>query len=63
MNIANHPFLLVGEVRDIPSTAIIHGSVMRRMEADPKYRPGNLIGQYFLSYSVLLIVETQCIVG
>ena len=35
--------LPMGEVRDIPNTAIIHGSVIRRMEADPKYRPGNLI--------------------
>lgn len=32
-----------GEVRDIPEDAVIHTSVLRRMEADPKYRPGNLI--------------------
>lgn len=32
-----------GEVRDIPADAIIHSSVIRRMEADPEYRPGNLI--------------------
>ena len=32
-----------GEVRDIPADAIIHTSVIKRMEADPKYRPGNLI--------------------
>ncbi|RPA99044.1 hypothetical protein L873DRAFT_1633306, partial [Choiromyces venosus 120613-1] len=32
-----------GEVRDIPHTAKIHNSVIRRMKADPKYRPGNLI--------------------
>lgn len=32
-----------GEVRDIPDNAIIHCSVIKRMEADPEYRPGNLI--------------------
>ncbi|ORY11204.1 hypothetical protein BCR34DRAFT_484456 [Clohesyomyces aquaticus] len=32
-----------GEVRDIPENTIIHSSVLRRMEADPGYRPGNLI--------------------
>jgi len=32
-----------GEVRDIPETVKIHNSVIRRMNADPKYRPGNLI--------------------
>ncbi|KAG0641415.1 hypothetical protein HOY80DRAFT_1015021 [Tuber brumale] len=32
-----------GEVRDIPDTVKIHNSVVRRMKADPKYRPGNLI--------------------
>src|SRR5436309_1194210 len=32
-----------GEVRDIPDDAIIHSSVIKRMEADPNYRPGNLI--------------------
>lgn len=32
-----------GETRDIPSDAWIHGSALRRMEADPTYRPGNLI--------------------
>ncbi|KAF2683470.1 hypothetical protein K458DRAFT_305296 [Lentithecium fluviatile CBS 122367] len=32
-----------GEVRDIPDDAIIHCSVIKRMEADPNYRPGNLI--------------------
>lgn len=32
-----------GEVRDIPSTALIHTSALRRMQANPKYRPGNLI--------------------
>lgn len=32
-----------GEVRDIPDNAIIHCSVIKRMEADPSYRPGNLI--------------------
>jgi hypothetical protein len=32
-----------GETRDIPSDAIIHSSVIRRMENDPTYRPGNLI--------------------
>lgn len=32
-----------GEVRDIPLDAQIHVSAIRRMEANPKYRPGNLI--------------------
>lgn len=32
-----------GETRDIPSNAVIHSSVVKRMFADPKYRPGNLI--------------------
>lgn len=32
-----------GEVRDIPDDAKVHGSVIRRMRADKKYRPGNLI--------------------
>ncbi|KAI0454297.1 hypothetical protein F5B21DRAFT_475646 [Xylaria acuta] len=35
--------LPAGETRDIPHTARIHGSVMRRMKHDPSYRPGNLI--------------------
>ncbi|RYO83046.1 hypothetical protein DL766_002421 [Monosporascus sp. MC13-8B] len=32
-----------GEVRDIPHTARVHGSVIRRMKLDENYRPGNLI--------------------
>ncbi|KAI0438500.1 hypothetical protein F4803DRAFT_92238 [Xylaria telfairii] len=32
-----------GETRDIPHTARVHGSVLRRMNHDPSYRPGNLI--------------------
>ncbi|KAI1340198.1 hypothetical protein F5Y15DRAFT_51248 [Xylariaceae sp. FL0016] len=32
-----------GEVRDIPHTARVHGSVLRRMKEDGQYRPGNLI--------------------
>ncbi|KAL7623520.1 hypothetical protein AAE478_007203 [Parahypoxylon ruwenzoriense] len=32
-----------GEVRDIPHTARVHGSVIRRMKEDKTYRPGNLI--------------------
>ncbi|KAK4186267.1 hypothetical protein QBC35DRAFT_501591 [Podospora australis] len=32
-----------GEVRDIPDGCRVHGSVIRRMQTDPKYRPGNLI--------------------
>ncbi|CAG8949352.1 hypothetical protein HYFRA_00004978 [Hymenoscyphus fraxineus] len=32
-----------GEVRDIPSNSKIHHSVIKRMQADPNYRPGNLI--------------------
>ncbi|KAI0388735.1 hypothetical protein F5Y17DRAFT_463425 [Xylariaceae sp. FL0594] len=35
--------LPAGETRDIPETARIHGSVIRRMTMDPTYRPGNLI--------------------
>lgn len=32
-----------GETRDVPDTVRVHGSVIRRMKMDPKYRPGNLI--------------------
>lgn len=32
-----------GEVRDMPENAWIHHSAIRRMEADERYRPGNLI--------------------
>ncbi|KYK57424.1 hypothetical protein DCS_04433 [Drechmeria coniospora] len=32
-----------GEVRDIPSNVRIHGSVIRRLNEDESYRPGNLI--------------------
>lgn len=32
-----------GEVRDIPSNVRVHGSVIRRMQQDKSYRPGNLI--------------------
>lgn len=32
-----------GEVRDIPATARVHGSVIQRMKLDESYRPGNLI--------------------
>ncbi|KAI4918056.1 hypothetical protein J4E90_002436 [Alternaria incomplexa] len=32
-----------GETRDIPANAVIHSSVIKRMRADPTYRPGNLI--------------------
>ncbi|KAJ5807731.1 hypothetical protein N7474_009000 [Penicillium riverlandense] len=32
-----------GEVRDIPDSAEIHASVIRRMKIDKKYRPGNVI--------------------
>lgn len=32
-----------GETRDVPATAVIHSSAIKRMLADPKYRPGNLI--------------------
>ncbi|KAI0528137.1 hypothetical protein F5B22DRAFT_632597 [Xylaria bambusicola] len=32
-----------GETRDIPHTARVHGSVIRRMKQDATYRPGNLI--------------------
>ena len=35
--------LPMGEVRDIPDTAVIHNSAIRRMEASELYRPGNLI--------------------
>lgn len=35
--------LPMGETRDIPENAWIHHSAIRRMEADPGYRPGNLI--------------------
>lgn len=32
-----------GEVRDMPDEAKVHHSAIKRMEADPNYRPGNLI--------------------
>ena len=32
-----------GEVRDVPNNVRVHGSVIRRMEEDSSYRPGNLI--------------------
>ena len=35
--------LPMGEVRDIPESAWIHHSAIRRMEANEDYRPGNLI--------------------
>lgn len=35
--------LPMGEVRDIPDEAVIHNSAIRRMEANKKYRPGNLV--------------------
>ncbi|KAI0431173.1 hypothetical protein F5Y09DRAFT_355240 [Xylaria sp. FL1042] len=35
--------LPAGETRDIPHTARVHGSVIRRMKQDVSYRPGNLI--------------------
>ena len=33
----------MGETRDLPENAWIHNSAIRRMEANPDYRPGNLI--------------------
>jgi len=33
----------MGEVRDIPLNAQIHNTVIRRMEKNTAYRPGNLI--------------------
>ena len=35
--------LPAGEVRDVPDNVRIHGSVIRRMQMDETYRPGNLI--------------------
>lgn len=35
--------LPLGERRDIPKQATIHGSAIRRMEVNPEYRPKNLI--------------------
>lgn len=35
--------LPLGERRDLPKEAKIHGSVVRRMSANPKYRPENLL--------------------
>lgn len=32
-----------GEVRDVPADAEIHVSAIRRMQTNPKYRPGNVI--------------------
>ena len=33
----------MGETRDIPKNAQIHHSAIKRMQANPDYRPGNLI--------------------
>lgn len=33
----------MGETRDIPLTAQIHHSVIKRMQVNSDYRPGNLI--------------------
>lgn len=33
----------MGETRDIPLNAQIHHSVIKRMQCNPQYRPGNLI--------------------
>lgn len=33
----------MGETRDIPTNAQIHYSVIKRMQTNPDYRPGNLI--------------------
>ncbi|KAF2810135.1 uncharacterized protein BDZ99DRAFT_570756 [Mytilinidion resinicola] len=32
-----------GETRDVPDNVVIHNSVVKRMETNPDYRPGNLI--------------------
>lgn len=32
-----------GEVRDVPDDVVVHNSVIKRMKADERYRPGNLI--------------------
>ena len=32
-----------GEVRDVPDSVVVHNSVIRRMQMDESYRPGNLI--------------------
>ena len=32
-----------GEVRDMPANAKVHRSAIRRLENNPRYRPGNLI--------------------
>ena len=32
-----------GEVRDVPKDAKVHHSVIKRMQEDAQYRPGNLI--------------------
>lgn len=37
--------LPLGETRGIPRDAVIHGSAFHRMEADPNYRPKNLISK------------------
>lgn len=35
--------LPMGETRDVPDDVVIHHTVLKRMAADPCYRPGNLI--------------------
>jgi hypothetical protein len=32
-----------GEVRDMPANALVHHSAIKRMQNNPRYRPGNLI--------------------
>jgi hypothetical protein len=32
-----------GEVRDMPANAKVHHSAIKRLQNNPKYRPGNLI--------------------
>lgn len=44
--------LPLGETRDIPKDAVIHGSAFRRMEADPNYRPKNLVAKQKAKYSI-----------
>ncbi len=35
--------LPMGEVRDLPDNVVVHNSVIKRLQHDPDYRPGNLI--------------------
>lgn len=46
-----------GETRDVPKYAVVHNTVLKRMEADPSYRPGKPI----LSHSSPVVLANSCL--